>query len=61
MPPFLLGMQCTRTCADLLAELPQNVHATSDTTPDFCTSTGLIHKCATETPSLVRLLGLKEP
>lgn len=60
MPPFLLGMQCICTCADLLAELRQNGHATSNMTFYFCTSTGLIHKCATETPSLMRFLEFEE-
>lgn len=60
MPPLLLGMQNICTCADLVAESPQNVHATSNSTFYLCTSTELIHKYATVTPSLMRFLEFEE-
>jgi len=60
MPPLLPGMQNICTCADPVAESPQNVHAPSNATFYFCTSTELIHRYARVTPSLMRFLESEE-
>lgn len=59
MPTLFPDMQYLY-CADLFAELLQNVHATSNAMFYFCTSTELIHQYATVTPSLMRFLEFKE-
>lgn len=58
--PFAPGMQSVCTCADLVAESPRSVRAASHATSCFCTSTELIHKYATVTPSLMSFLESEE-
>lgn len=53
MPPLFLGMQCIylHVCRPG-GWITADVHATSNTTLYSCTSTGLIHKYATVSPTL---------